>query len=175
MKDKKLQKEVRGKQDAVLKEDPIEEILEKENVKTGEYNLEIIRDYYGNVDPFYLSKKDPNYAYRFLRDEHKNIALKTGNLLFQKGGWQIVPKEHLIKLGLKRSDLSPDGILRRGDQILAFMPMNLYNEKVKQKEKQSESAMKPINRMLKEGDSSIGGKEIHETMKGIQTKKALGM
>lgn len=153
------------------KESPIEEILET----SGEYNLEIIRDYYGNVDPFYLSKKDPNYAYRFLRDEHKNLSIKTGNLLFQKGGWQIVSREHLSKLGFKDKDISPDGMLRRGDQVLAFMPKKLYDEKEKYKVEKAKAPMKQINRMLKSGDPSIGGKEIHETMKGIQTQKELGM
>lgn len=162
-------------QDSALEENPIEQSLEKEKVATDEYNLEIVRDYYGNVDPFYLSKKDPNYAYRFLRDEHKNLSVKRSNLLFQKGGWQIVPRAHLLKLGIKEEEISPDGMLRRGDQILAFMPIDLYNEKSKYKDEQARSPMKAVNRVLKEGDPSTGGKDLHETMKGIQTKKALGM
>jgi hypothetical protein len=173
---KKLQEEVVVvKQEVSLPVNPIEETLEKEEVKTSEYNLEIIRDYYGNVDPFYLSKKDPEYEYRFLRDEHKNLSLKTGNLLFQKGGWQIVPREHTLKLGIKESDISPDGMVRRGDQILAFMPKKLYAEKLKYKVEQARLPVKMVDRMTAEGDTSSGGKEIHETMKGIQTKKQLGM
>lgn len=82
---KKLQNEGDNARVA-LEENPIEQGLEKEKVNTQDYNVEIVRDYYGHVDPFYLSKKDPNYVYRFLRDEHKNISIKTGNLLFQKGG-----------------------------------------------------------------------------------------
>lgn len=168
-----------GTQEAVLTEDsikdnPVEKVLEKEKVETGEYNLEIIRDYDGVVDPFYLSKKDPNYVYRFLRDEHKNLSLKTGNLLLQKGGWQITPRTHLMKLGFKEKDISPDGMLRRGDQILAFMPRKLWEEKESYKRKQAEIPMKGINRLLKKGDSSVG-KELHHTMKGIQTKEDLGM
>ncbi|MCK9370593.1 hypothetical protein M0R04_11845 [Candidatus Dojkabacteria bacterium] len=171
---KKSQKEnVEVKQEAPLVVNPTEKVLEKENVQTEEYNIEIIRDYYGNVDPFYLSKKDPNYHYRFLRDEHKNITLKTGNLLFQKGGWQIVPKEHLFKLGFKASELSPDGLMRRGDQILAFMPQALYLEKIKYKKEQADYPMKIMDKRLKNGDSSIGG--IHDSMKGIQTQKELGL
>ena len=172
---KKTLKEGQDEQEVVLEPSAIEETLEKEEIKTGEYNLEIVRDYYGNVDPFYLSKKDPNYEYRFLRDEHKNLSLKTGNLLLQKGGWQIVPREHLLKLGFKDKEISPDGMLRRGDQILAFMPIALYKEKEKFKVEKARNQMVQIDRKLKEGDSLTGGKEIHETMKGIQTKKALGM
>jgi hypothetical protein len=153
----------------------LQEGLEMASVKQGEYNVEIIRDYYGNVDPFYLSKKDPDYAYRFLRDEHKNLSIKTGNLLFQKGGWQICPREHLLKLGLKESEISPDGMLRRGDTILAFMPKKLYEEKNVYKREQANRPMDAIKRLIKEGDSSQGGKDIHETMKGIQTAKDLGM
>ena len=152
-----------------------EAIPEKVEIKDAEYSVEIIRDYYGNVDPFYLSKKDPNYAYRFLRDEHKNLSIKTGNLLFQKGGWQICSKDHLLRLGLKEKDFSPDGLLRRGDTILAFMPMKFFKEKEEYKRQQAEGAIAPIRRLLKEGDKSVGGQEMHETMKGIQTQKQLGM
>lgn len=153
----------------------IEKTLIKEKVEAGEYNLEIVKDFYGNVDPSYLSKTDPNYAYRFIRDEHKNIALKTGNLLFQKGGWQIVPKNHLLKLGIKEKELSVDGLLRRGDLILCFMPKSLYEEKIEYREKQAKEPMKMVNRLLKKGDSSIGGKDMHDTMKGIQTQIDLRM
>jgi len=148
--------------------------LTKQEVKTDDYTAEIIRDYYNHVDPFYLSKKNPDYAYRFLREEPKNLSLKTTNLLFQKGGWQICPKKHLISLGLKeKEDLSPDGHLRRGDTILAFMPMKLFKEKEAYKRDKAKAPMKAINKILSDGDASVGG--VHPTMKGIQTKKALGM
>lgn len=149
--------------------------LKKEEVKTSDYTLEIIRDYYGNVDPFYLSKKDPKYAYRFLRDDPKNINIKTGNLLFQKGGWQICPREHLLKLGMKEKELAPDGLCRRGDTILAFLPKELFDEKEKYKTEQANIPIKQIKRLIKQGDPSVGGKDIHDTMQGIQTQKQLGM
>ena len=167
-----------GKRGRPPKAKPMEnsspEVKEKE-IKTGEYSLEIIRDYYGNVDPFYLTKKDPKYAYRFLRDEPKNITTKTGNLLFQKGGWQICPREHLLKLGLKDKEISPDGLCRRGDTILAFMPKELFDEKEKYKIEQANLPMKEIKRKIKQGDLNVGGKDIHDTMQGIQTQKQLGM
>ena len=140
-----------------------------------DYNIEIIRDFDGIVDPFYLSKKDPNYEYRFLRDEHKNLSIKTGNLLFQKGGWQICQKEHLFKIGIKPSEISPDGLLRRGDTILAFMPKKLFLEKEKYKIEKANEPMKAVKRRLSQGDSSVGGIDIHGTMRGIETAKQLGM
>ena len=143
--------------------------------KTEEYNLEIIRDYYGQVDITYLSNKDPNYEYRFLRDEFKNISIKTNNLLFQKGGWQLCQREHLLKIGIKPREIAPDGFYRVGDLILAFMPKKLYQEKMEYKKEKTASQMSRIRKMVDEGDASQGGKDTHETMKGIQTQKQLGM
>ena len=96
MKDKKMSKEKEN-----IVPSPEENTLKQESVKTEEYTAEIIRDYYGNIDPFYLSKKDPNYAYRFLLETPDNLSLKSGNLLFQKGGWQICNKQHLLRIGMK--------------------------------------------------------------------------
>ena len=140
-----------------------------------EYTVEIVRDFYGQVDPFYLSQKDPEYAYRFLRDDQKNISTKTHNLLFQKGGWQLCPKAHLLRIGIKERELFADGLLRRGDTVLAFMPKKLFEEKEQYKIKQANEPMKMIARKLKEGDSSVGGKDIHETMRGIETAEQLRM
>ena len=164
-----------------LKEVPkkdIEEIsmpdVKKDEVKVGEYSAEIIRDYYGAIDPFYLSKKDPEFAYRFLRDEPKNLSTKRSNLLLQKGGWQVVPREHLKRLGVKDEEIAPDGMLRRGDTILAFMPKKLFDEKVAYKQSKSREQMTTINRLVKEGDPSAG-KGIHGTMRGLETAKQLRM
>ncbi len=65
-------------------------------------------------------------------------------------------------------------MLRRGDQILAFIPKKLWEEKEKYKIERAKEPMQQVDRMLKKGDPSVG-KEIHETMKGIQTQKNLGM
>jgi len=163
----------------MINENPVSSVIKTEKTQAmpadKEYNIEIIRDFDGQVDPFYLSKKDPNYEYRFLRDEHKNLSLKTGNLLFQKGGWQICPKEHLIRLGMKPSEISPDGLLRRGDTILAFMPKKLFQEKEKYKLEKAEEPMKAVKRRLAHGDASVGGQDMHGTMRGIETAKQLGM
>lgn len=140
-------------------------------------SIEIIRDFYGLVDPFYLSKKDPKYAYRFLRATPENLSIKTGNLLFQKGGWQIVSKQHLLKIGIKDNDpgFSSDNTYRKGDTVLAFMPKELFAEKEKFKQEQANSPMSSVQRMIKKGDPSRGGTEIHDSMKGLQTGKQLGM
>ncbi len=148
-----------------------------ENIKDKEYTLEVIKDYDGVIDPFYLSKKDPNYAYRFLRFEPKNMNIKTSNMLFQKGGWQPCPKEHCLRIGIKEAELGPDGLCHRGDQILAFMPKKLFEEKEEFKRRQANEPMDAIQRLIKHGDpdnpelKGLG----HETMKGLQTQKALGM
>lgn len=146
--------------------------LKSSQVKYGDYNAEILRDYDGKVDPFYLSKKDPDFEYRFLREERKNLNLKTSNLLLQKGGWQICPKQHLLRIGLKESEISADGMYRVGDQILAFIPKKLFDEKEKYKREQTNNPMNMINRLLKKGDSSVG-RDIHNSMRGLQTEKAL--
>lgn len=161
--------------DAGIKEIKKNVVSEEVSTSDGEYTLEITRDYYGNIDPFYLSKKDPNYQYRFLRADDKNLSIKTGNLLFQKGGWQLCQRKHLEKLGIHERFISPDGLYRKGDTVLAFMPKELYQEKENEKKRQADYPIKNIQRFLKEGDPTKGGKEIHGTMKGLQTAKSLGL
>ena len=53
--------------------------------------------------------------------------------------------------------------------------VKIFKEKEEYKRQQAEGAIAPIRRLLKEGDKSVGGQEMHETMKGIQTQKQLGM
>lgn len=140
------------------------------------YTIEIIRDPDSKVDPFILSKKDPNYEYRFLRDDFKNISLKTTNLLFQKGGWQICNKAHLQKLGLPERMISPDGLYRVGDTILARIPKKLYEEKFAFKKQQANAPINAIKRLVEKGDPQAGGVgNVHKSMKGFQTKEQLKM
>lgn len=139
-----------------------------------EYQIEVIKDYYGKVDVFYLSKKDPRFEYRFLRDDFKNLSIKTGNLLFQKGGWELVNRVHLKSIGIQERFISADGFYRVGDTILSRMPKELFIEKEKVKQYASQAPIKAVKKLLKEGDPSAGA-GMHETMKGIQTAEQLGM
>lgn len=139
-----------------------------------EYQIEVIKDYYGKVDVFYLSKKDPRFEYRFLRDDFKNLSVKTGNLLFQKGGWELVNRTHLKSIGIQERFISADGFYRVGDTILARIPKELFIEKEKVKLDAAQAPMKAVRKLLKEGDpsASVG---MHESLKGIQTAEQMGM
>ena len=147
--------------------------LLRAGAEKDEYNINIVRDYDGSIDIFYLSKKDPAYEYRFLRDEQKNLSIKTGNILEQKGGWQLVPREHLVKLGFNERDISPDGLCRRGDTILARIPKDLFKVKDEAKKKKVDDRTRSMERITEKGDPNTGGKELHQSMKGIQTKEEL--
>jgi len=153
-----------------------EDGLQKAQASYDEYNATIIRDYDNKVDDFYLSKKDPDFEYRFLRDDTDNLSLKTSNQLFNKGGWQICPCEHLTRIGLNpKIDISPDGLCRRGRMVLAFMPKKLYLEKEQYRKKKATDSMKAISQRLKYGDKTVGGSDIHDSMRGIQHAEDLGM
>lgn len=160
-----------------------------------EYNIAVIKDFYGKVDPWHLGKelhkRDPHYTFRFLRDDQKNLSIKTSNILFQKGGWQLCMRAYLLKKEFKNiiklRQISPDGFLRVGDTILSRMPTALYNEKRKYKDKEANARIGAVKRNVdmkdstgkvtkaKEGIPGIGGKEMHPSMHGIQTKEQLGM
>lgn len=139
----------------------------------SEYRIEVIKDYYGNVDPFYLPNKDPRYEYSFIRDDQKNLSMKTNNMLFQGGGWQLCDRNHLVRIGIGEKFISPDGLHRRGDLILGFIPKHLYQEKLADKARKSKSNEDAVEHRLKHGSVEGGG--IHETMKGIQTQEQLGL
>ena len=138
-----------------------------------EYKIEVIKDYYGNMDPFYLPNKDPRYEYSFARADDKNLSIKTGNMLFQGGGWQLCGREHLKRIGIEDRYIGPDGLHRRGDLVLAFIPKHLYAEKLANKKQRADSMMEAVNKMINEGSEEGSG--IHESMKGIQTQEQLGL
>ena len=58
------------------------------------------------------------------------MARKTGNVLHHGGGWQIVPKEHSLKIGIKPEELADDGTRVVGDVVLFRIPKDLHNMKV---------------------------------------------
>jgi len=138
------------------------------------YDAKIIVDYDGAVDVTYLEKKDPAYAYRYLNINSDNLAIKTSNLLYSGGGWQIVPRDHALKvLGLRIEQLAPDGTYRIGkDLILSRMPKELFEKKMNHKTDKANKKMDGIDEKLAGEDTSLkgyGGK----TMSGIQHKKNL--
>lgn len=145
-----------------------------QKVELDEYSATIISDFSSKSDPFILTNKDPNFAYRFLRINDANLATKTSGLLHQKGGWQVCPKEHLIRIGIPPDRISEDGKYRSGDTILAFMPKSLYEKKEELKMLEAQAPMDAIQRMIK-GGRRERDVEVHGTMKkGLQTAKQLG-
>lgn len=152
-----------------------ERVVIKDKEGVPEYNLEVIKDYYGAVDIFYLNKKDPLYEYRYLNVSEQNMSSKTSNLLFKHGGWMVVPKKHLIeKMGIKEGMLDALGRYRVGDTVLAFIPKDLWKEKEEKKQEEANAPLKAINRLLESGDSDPSLKP-HHTMKGLMTGKQLNM
>lgn len=124
---------------------------------TSEYTIQVIADNGVNIDPTILPKKDPNFEYYFIRDDHKNIAKKTSALLYQMGGWQIVPKEHSVKkCGISEKMLAADGSYRVGELILTFMPKNLYAKKRAEESRRTNERMSAVDKMLQEGDPDAG-------------------
>lgn len=146
-----------------------------EKIEEAEYSATIITDFSSKIDPFILTNKDPNFAYRFLRVNDKNITEKTSGLLHQKGAWQICPKEHLLRIGIPPDRLNQDGRYYAGDTVLAFMPKRIYEKKMELKKLEAEAPMNSIRRAIKEGkkDKDV---DVHDSMvgKGLQTAKALG-
>ena len=154
---------------------PVKEIPKVPEKKYPDFWGDVISDFDGTIDPFLLSKKDPDYAYRYIRDDDKNIKMKTSNVLLDRGGWRVCPMEHLLKIGAVKSDTKlKDGLYRVGDTILVYMPKELYNKKQLYKNKVANAPMEQINRLLKDGDKSVAGLG-HPDMLGLQTQKQLKM
>jgi hypothetical protein len=148
----------------------------KPNEFDDEYDrVDVLADYDPGADIFRIPRKDPHYAYRFLRDEPKNLSIKTNQLLYQQGGWQVVQRAHNLRIGIRENFLSPDGTYRIGGHILAFMPQELFEKKEAAKLKKTTARIDQVNRHLKEGDPSVGGREMHKSMRGIQPAHKLGM
>ena len=150
----------------------------KKHIKTeegskDEYNIEIIKDYDGSIDLFFLNKKDPKYQYRFLRADDKNLSRKTSGLLTDQGGWQLVQSDHLIRMGIRKEELI-DGLYRVGDTVLAFMPKELFEKKEKFKQEKANAPINAVNRMMKDGTKDPEIASMGEGMTGLQTEKDLG-
>lgn len=113
-----------------------------------EYTMEVIADNEPGADQFRIPNKDPKFEYRYLRDDKTNMGVKTSNLLYMKGGWQIVPTSHLMKIGFKKENLQPDGSYKVGELILAFMPKKYFDMKMLKDKKTRDEAMSDVQSLM---------------------------
>lgn len=152
------------------------DVAEKSKIE-GDFWADVISDYDGKIDVLLLNNKDPEYEYRYLNKNEQNLAIKTSNLLFDRGGWRLCPREHLTDKKIVRpNQVGPDGFYHNGaDLILAYMPKELYKKKMDFKNKQNRAPMDDVTRLIKDGDKS--NKELfglgHESQIGLQTQKQL--
>lgn len=130
-----------------------------------EYTMEVIADNEPGADQFRIQNKDPKFEYRFLRDDKANMGVKTSNLLYLKGGWQVCPTSHLLRLGIKKEMLQPDGSYKVGELILAFMPKQLFNKKMKKDKEKREMAAKDVQNLV-DGKSRINVPGVHGISEG---------
>lgn len=130
-----------------------------------EYTMDVIADNEAGADLFRVPNKDSKFEYRFLRDDKTNMNIKTSNLLYLKGGWQVVPTSHLIKIGFKKELLQPDGCYKVGELVLAFMPKELFLKKMKNEQKKIDTAMAGVQAIV-DGKSRINHEGVHGISKG---------
>ncbi len=130
-----------------------------------EYTMEVISDNEPGADIFRIPNKDPMFEYRFLKDTKENMSVKTSNLLLLKGGWQVVPKSHLLRIGINKDLLHPDGSFHVGELILAFMPKQLFQKKLAEDRRKSNAAMEGVQRLL-DGETRINMKDVKGIGKG---------
>lgn len=128
--------------------------VEGSNELGDEYTLEVLSDNEPGADVLRIANKDPNFEYRFLRDEKSNLSVKTSNILLQKGGWQVVPRTHLKRIKIDEKLYHPDGSYRVGELILAFMPKKLFEKKIAEDRRLASEATAGVKRLVEEGDSS---------------------
>lgn len=125
----------------------------------SEYTIEIIKDDI-DVDVTRIPNPDPKYAYRFLSTKESNLFKKTSNLLHSHGGWQLCGEEHLKRIGIPDNLINADKHYRLGnDLVLAFMPKELFNEKLEVKQRKSLEPLNAVQRLVKDGGEGLLPKE----------------
>lgn len=137
-----------------------------------EYTMQVIADNEPGADQFRIPNKDPKYAYRFLRDDKINMSVKTSNLLYSKGGWQVCSTEHLMRIGIRKDSLQPDGSYKVGELILAFMPKSLFDKKMKKDKEISQRAMDGVQSLV-DGNSRVNVQGVHGISTGSVKKGPL--
>src|SRR5258708_1477821 len=130
-----------------------------------EYTMEVISDNEPGADIVRIPNKDPMFEYRFLKDSKENLSVKTSNLLYMKGGWQICPKSHLLRIGIGESLLHPDGSYHVGELVLGFMPKVLFEKKQDEDRRRSNAAMAGVESLVN-GNSRINMKDVKGISKG---------
>ena len=155
---------------AIAQDEKAIEVFEKDDG----YNIEIVDDENAPSDVFQIPAPDKAYEYRGIYYKAENVSMKTSNMLHQSGGWQLCPREHLLKIGYKQQEIGPDGLLHRGDLVLARIPRELYERKQEVKRKKAMAPMDAIMRTIKKGDPDRSGFKPHPSMKGLQTKEQMG-
>lgn len=140
------------------------------NEFNDEYTLKVDSDFDPSADLFRVPKKDPNFEYRYLRDDAERISITTSSLLHQKGGWQLVPKAHSLRIGFTERDLSEDGFRRIGKHILAFMPKSLFEKKVAGKQQKTNLRTSGIKRLIDDGIKVVDGNGVERRLKDKSQK-----
>lgn len=132
------------------------------------YTMQVIADNEPEADIFRIPRKDPNFEYRFIRDTKENMSVKTSNLLYMKGGWQIVPTPHLLaKCGIDKGNLHTDGSYHVGELVLCFMPKSLFLKKRAEDQRKTDLAMSGVKRLVEEGDlSRVNIKDVNGVQPG---------
>jgi hypothetical protein len=158
---------------AVAEEPKIGEVsISKENPEAkgsnefgDEYTMEVIADNEPGADLFRIPSKDPKFEYRYLRDDTTNMNIKTSNLLYLKGGWQVVPVAHLLRIGFKKEFLQPDGSYKVGELVLAFMPKELFLKKMKEETRKRDGAMAGVQAIV-DGKTRVNHQGVNGIGKG---------
>lgn len=138
-----------------------------------EYTLQVDADYDPSADIFRVPTKDPNFEYRWVRDESKRLSRVTSSLLHQLGGWELVKKQHALRLGFKESEISEDGHKRIGEHVLAFMPKSLYEKKLAGKKEKVNARTSGIRRHVEDGIQVVGGRNAQSRKRDKSQKDNL--
>lgn len=146
--------------------------VEGSNEFGDEYTMEVISDNEPGADMFRIPNKDPEFEYRFLRDDDDNMSVKTSNLLLQKGGWQVCGMKHLLRIGIDKKLLQPDGSYKVGKMYLAFMPKKLFAKKAAKDKQVRDEAMAGVQRLV-DGGSPIKMQGVTGISKGTIKKGPL--
>ena len=117
-------------------------------------DLEFINRRFGGADPTHLPKPDPEFAYRYVREDPK--AIKKANWK----GWEVVKdSKEVERLGIRTvpGESNLDGCVRiQPDVILAKMPRRLYEEVERRKTAENRQRMARAEKYAEEKARELG-------------------